>query len=287
MIVDCHSHLWNAPDEISDDLRHDYQTVGYDINDLELLNPESHSAATQGADVVIVFGLRAKLSGFTTSNDTVAHFVQSDPKRLIGFAALDPTEADCLDELERCISDLGMRGLKMTPIYSGYHPMDERALPVYERAEKLGLPILFHQGATFPRKAPLKYAQPIQLEDIALRHPNLKMIIAHFGHPWEEETFVLIRKQPNIFADISGLYGRPWQYYNSLRLAQEYEVIHKLLFATDYPFGDFNGTVKGLCDAVSFSRRAQLFPLISDLAERILNNPTLDLLGLPDPTKSS
>lgn len=285
MIVDCHSHFWSAADELTADLRHDYQAVGYDVDKLEL-NSINHREGTQGADVVVVFGLRAKLSGFEVRNDTVARFVQSDPSRLIGFAALDPTEPDCLDELERCVSDLGMQGLKMAPIYSGFHPMDERALPIYARAEQLGLPILFHQGATFPRRAPLKYAHPSQLEDIALRHPDLKMIIAHFGHPWEEETFVLIRKQPNIFTDISGLYGRPWQHYNSLRLAQEYGVTHKILFATDYPFGDHEGTVQGIRNAASLAERAKLPPILPDLAERILQNPTLDLLGLKDPRQT-
>ena len=120
-----------------------------------------------------------------------------------------------------------------------------------------GLPIMFHQGTTFPRKAPLKYANPVLLEEIALRFPDLKMIIAHLGHPWEAETIVLIRKQPNVFSDISGLFYRPWQFYNSLRLAVEYGVVDKLLFGTDYPVATFEETVEGLHHVVpAFPRDA-------------------------------
>ena len=50
------------------------------------------------------------------------------------------------------------------------------------------------------------------------------------GHPWIEDTIVLIRKQPNLFADISALHYRPWQFYNALIAAKEYGVLNKLLF---------------------------------------------------------
>ena len=144
------------------------------------------------------------------------------------------------------------------------------------------MPILFHQGATFPRRAPLKYANPVLLEDIALRFPDLKMIIAHLGHPWEAETIVLIRKQPNVFSDISGLFYRPWQFYNSLRLAVEYGVVDKLLFGTDYPVATFEETVEGLHHVVRLSQEMRLPPLSEDLPDQILYRDTLGLLGLSD-----
>src|SRR6185503_19925763 len=98
-----------------------------------------------------------------------------------------------LDEMHRCFEGGGFRGLKLAPIYQNYHPCDERMSPVYEYCEKRGIPILFHQGTTFPRRAPLKYAQPIQLEDVALAHPKLAIVIAHMGHAWMDDTIVLIR----------------------------------------------------------------------------------------------
>jgi len=282
MLVDSHTHLW-LKDELTDALAAEAGLIRGEPVDLSRTH-EQHQAAMTNVDKAIVFGLRAPKVGFLTRNDTIADYIRTDPDRLIGFAALDATEPGVLDELERCVSDLGLRGLKLAPIYSGYHPHDERAWPIYKRAEQLGLPILFHQGATFPREAPLKYAHPEQLEDIALRHPNLKMIIAHLGHPWEHETIVLIRKQPNIFSDISALYYRPWQYYNALRLASEYGVTHKLLFGTDWPIADVDDTIQGLRDVVRCSREQWHVPeLPDDLPDQILTRDTLGLLGLSDP----
>ena len=60
--------------------------------------------------------------------------------------------------------------------------------------------------------------------------------MAHLGHPWEGETIAVIRKHPHVYADISALHYRPWQFYHSLMLAQEYGTMHKILFGSDYPF---------------------------------------------------
>ncbi len=279
MIVDCHTHLW-SPDELTDELAVEAGRVRGQPLDLSV-SPEQHRAAVADVDRAIVFGLRAPAVGFLTQNDTVADYVATDPDKLIGFAAINPAEDGAAAELERCVHELGLRGLKMTPIYSGYHPDDQRARPIYARAEQLGLPILFHQGTTFPRNAPLKFAHPEQLEDIALRHPDLRIVIAHLGHPWEHETIALIRKQPHVYADISALYYRPWQFYNSLRLAHEYGTTDKLLFGTDYPVATFDDTVAGLREVVRCSREVWAVPpLPAELPDQILYRDTLQLLGL-------
>lgn len=281
MIVDCHTHLWRYPGELSEALTHEMFRMRQQACDLDV-TPAMHRSATASVDRAIVFGLRAPLTGFMTENDTVATYVKSDPKKLIGFAAICPTEAGCVEEVDRSVHDLGLRGLKMSPIYGGWEPLDKRALEIYGRAEKLGLPILFHQGATFPREAPLKYANPILLEDVALLFPELRIVIAHLGHPWSAEAIVVMRKHPHVYSDISGLFYRPWQYYNALQLAVEYGVADKLLFGTDYPVATFDETVKGLHSVVQLSRDMNLPELPSDLADQIIHRDTLSLLGLAD-----
>ena len=61
-------------------------------------------------------------------------------------------------------------------------------MPFFAAAQRSGIPIIWHQGTTFPRSAPsCSWANPVQLEDIALAFPDLRMIVAHLGHPWEED----------------------------------------------------------------------------------------------------
>ena len=181
MIIDCHTHFWRYPGELTEALA--CETFIMRRQKVELgITAERHTTDTAKADRVIVFGLRAPLTGFLTVNDTVAEYVRTDAKRLIGFAAICPTEDNALSEVDRVVNELGLRGLKMSPIYGGWDPQDPRAMSIFAKAEQYGLPIMFHQGTTFPRKAPLKYANPVLLEDIALLFPELKMIIAHMGH---------------------------------------------------------------------------------------------------------
>jgi predicted TIM-barrel fold metal-dependent hydrolase len=207
---------------------------------------EAHRAEAAKVEKAIVVAFRSIALEIDVSNDYVAEYVRTDPQRFIGYLSVDPHDPNAMAELERAHQELGLRGIKMSPIYQAFHPMDTRALPIYKYAERHGLPILLHQGATFPRTAPLKFAHPELLEDVALAFPELRLTIAHLGHPWEAETIVLMRKHRYVYADVSGLYYRPWQLYNSLMLCQEYGVMHKLLFGTDFPVTGVDDTLAGL-----------------------------------------
>jgi predicted TIM-barrel fold metal-dependent hydrolase len=66
------------------------------------------------------------------------------------------------------------------------------------------------------------------------------------GHPYEGETIAVVRKHPNVYADVSALHYRPFQLYHSLMLAQEYGVWDKLLFGTDFPVTNVDESVQGL-----------------------------------------
>jgi predicted TIM-barrel fold metal-dependent hydrolase len=239
-----------------------------------------HWKAMQAVDKAIVFGLYALHVGLVVPNDFVAEYVSQHTDKLIGFACIDPNDPNYLDELRRATVELKMRGLKLGPIYQNYHPMDKRIQPVYEYCQRHNLPILIHQGTTFPRRAPLKFASPLLLEDVALAYPELVMVIAHMGHPWIDETLVLIRKQPNFYADISALYYRPWQFYNGLVLALEYGVADKLLFGSDFPFTTPEESIKGLKGINAVFGQSGLPRVPEDTIAGILERDTLALLRL-------
>ena len=84
-----------------------------------------------------------------------------------------------------------------------------------------------------------------------------------------------------MFADISALYYRPWQFYNMLRLAHEYGATRKLLFGSDYPVATPADTMAGLREVVRLSREAWSVPeLPAELPDGIIHRETLNLLGL-------
>lgn len=282
MKIDYHTHIGNEAEH--------YQKAAAFLREAQLMRQDKkvsmdidladHTKAMESVTKAIVLAFQSTHLGFHITNDYVAQYVRTQPDKFIGFLSVDPHEPDCLEELERAYFDLGLRGIKLSPIYQSFHPMDERILPVYKFAEKHGLPILFHQGATFPRRAPLKYAHPEMLEDVALAFPELRMIIAHLGHPWEVETIVLIRKQPHMYADLSGLYYRPWQLYNSLMLCQEYGVMHKLIPGSDYPVTSPDEADEGLRRINAFVEGTRFPRIDPEAIEAIIERDILAELNL-------
>jgi predicted TIM-barrel fold metal-dependent hydrolase len=279
MIVDCHSHLFAYPGHLSEEFvaEANARNRGRPL-DLHV-PPERHWEAMRGVDRVIVFGLRAFHSGAVVPNEYIAAYAGAHPEKVIGFAAVDPARDDVVRTLEEAVR-LGLRGVKLGPIYQAIHPHDPRMKQVYRFCEDHNLPILIHQGTTFVSRAPLKFALPILLEDVALEFPRLKMVIAHLGHPWIAETLVLIRKQVNLFADISALHYRPWQFYNALIQAKEYGVLDKLLFGSDYPFTTPEATIAALRGFNRMVAGTPLPGLEEAEIDRLIHSPTLELLGL-------
>ena len=278
MIVDCHTHLWQAAhwtaEARTDALRVILNPALLDIT------PEAHTTAMQAVDKAIVFGFSAHHVGLVVPNDHVAQYVACHPDKLIGFVAIDPTQPGYMDDLHHGIEDLHFRGVKLAPIYQNYHVMDARMFPVYEYCQARGLPILIHQGTTFFRDAPLKYALPIQLEEVVTEFRDLVMVIAHMGHPWIDETVVLIRKQPNLYADVSALYYRPWQFYNALMSAVEYGAAHKLLFGSDFPFTTPGNSIRAIRDANHIVGESGLPRVPAEVLDGIIERDTLGLLNL-------
>lgn len=139
---------------------------------------------------------------------------------------------------------------------------------------------MLHTGTTFVRQAPLEYTLPRLIESVALKHPDIRFVLAHLSHPWEGECVVTIRKHPNVYADVSALHYRPFQLYQSLMLVQEYGVWNKLLFGSDYPFTTVNASIEGLRRLNRMLEGTALPRLNEDQIEALIHRDSLSLLGL-------
>jgi predicted TIM-barrel fold metal-dependent hydrolase len=138
-----------------------------------------------------------------TTNDVIAHIVRLHPDRFIGMAQL-PQNAEldtsnCVEELERCVKELGFAGAYLNPDPDGRKQAPgvntPYWYPIYEKAQKLNVPLLVHPSGTFdPRVAPLtanyqinnvteEYiaTQLFSRMDVFDRFPDLKIIICHCG----------------------------------------------------------------------------------------------------------
>jgi predicted TIM-barrel fold metal-dependent hydrolase len=280
MVVDVHTHVWESPCHIGEHFIADARTVageGYQDISVDL---DKHWDAMQPVDRAVVLGFRARHVGVLVPNEYVAEYVGKHPEKLIGFCSVDPQDPDAVEQLDHSVQTLRLRGLKMGPIYQNVAPTDSRFRCILRRAEELRIPLLIHQGTTFCANVSLEVANPIQLQPLALEFPRLRMVIAHMGHPWIAETLVLIRKNRNMYSDISALYYRPWQFYNALVMAKEYGVLDRLLFGSDYPFTTPTSTIEALRDLNRMVEGTNLPRIPEAGIEAMINRDTLDLLGI-------
>jgi uncharacterized protein len=215
-------------------------------------------------------------------NDDTAAFVRAYPDKLIGFLTVHPHDPRALDEIERATSDLGLRGIKLGPNYQNVDPLSEEAFRVFRRAEELGLPILLHQGTSPNQFADLDFAHPRHIDRVAMAFPNLRLILAHMGHPWQVDCIAVIRKHPHVYADISAQFYRPWSYYNAFRLASEWGTTEKLLFGSDLPVATPQETMDALWRVNDLTEGTYLPRVPEAELEAILHRDSLALLGLED-----
>lgn len=137
-----------------------------------------------------------------------SEFMAANPGRLIGFGdvALDhPRALDQIDEFHKA----GFRGLgEISRTRRSYD--DPAYTPLYDRAAKYGMMLLFHTGIvnrTRPEVAEDVSVDRLRvtlLDNIARRYPTLTIIGAHLGNPDYEWAGEIARWNPNLYFDLSG-----------------------------------------------------------------------------------
>ena len=159
-------------------------------------------------------------------------------KRLAHLAAVDPRRKGTAALLEKCVTEHGARGLKLHPT-AGFYPDDPMCFPLYEKAQELGVTVLFHCGTQpYPMKA--KYARPIFVDSVAAEFPDLKLVMAHVGLCWWEEALALAGSKWNLSVDFSGwqrtFLNSPKDVYLMLRHALNEIGPWRVMFGTDNPY---------------------------------------------------
>lgn len=280
MIVDVHSHFFRYPEHFSEDFKEQSKRARNGAETDLTVRWSEYAATALDCDKTIVFGGKARLAGLWVPDREVADYVARQPDRLIGFLSVDPTHPGWRDELEEGHQDLKLKGIKLLSMYAGFSPAEPELDDLWRYATKHQLPVLLHTGTTFIDKAPLECTLPRHLDNVAIRFPEVRIILAHLSHPYEGECVAVIRKHANVYADVSALHYRPFQLYHSLMLVQEYGVWNKLLFGTDYPFTTAEASLAGLRSLNQMLEGTNLPRLDMDQMERMIHRDSLSLLGL-------
>jgi predicted TIM-barrel fold metal-dependent hydrolase len=91
--------------------------------------------------------------------------------------------------------------------YLQFGPEHPNYVPYYEIAARYHLPVIVQTGDNWSTKAKVKYAHPLRMDEVAVDHPEVRFVLAHFGNPWLIDAAEVVFKNPNVWADLSSEWG--------------------------------------------------------------------------------
>ncbi len=126
---------------------------------------------------------------------------------LHAVAVADPerAEPEHLRPLETAIASRQILALKVYLGYTRHAPDHAGFRAYYELAGRYRIPVFLHTGSPYSPRARLRLAHPLLADDLAVEHPDVRFILSHFGNPWLLDAAEVIRKNVNVWADLSGL----------------------------------------------------------------------------------
>ncbi len=139
-------------------------------------------------------------------------------------------------------------GIKLYPGYQYFYPSDKKIYQIAELCQNFNKQLIFHSGDVWnpDNSALLKYSNPLYIDELAVKFPECKILISHFGFPYHLETANILSKNSNVYTEISGTLdkcnsgkeGKDMlnQYSKDLQRVFFYypNIKSKVMFGTDY-----------------------------------------------------
>lgn len=193
------------------------------------------------AAVVFTVDAQTQLGHPALSSAEIAEGAARNSDVLIPFGSVDPhAGAEAIDRARRLIDENGVRGFKFHPTVQGFDPSDETHFPLYEVLQEAGVVALFHTGQTGigagmrgGRGFLLGLSNPMLLDPVAARFPDLQIIMAHPSVPWQDEALAVATHKHNTWIDLSG--WSPTYFPESLVRAANSYLKKRVLFGSDFP----------------------------------------------------
>ena len=282
MIVDIHTHTF--PDKIAartvDKLQSMSHTHPFTDGSVQALRA---SMAAAGVDRSVVVPVATNAHQVPHVNDA-SIALNEQGGGVLSFGCMHPDFDGWKTELSR-LSENGVKGIKLHPVYQEVYFDDPRFLRILDRCAEVGLLVLTHAGRDvgFPDAA--DYVSPQRIASAMRQTDSVTLICAHMGgwRQWDDVERLL--PETGVFIDTSFALGQMTPngdgYYptsESLQLLSEAQFIRivrafgaeRVLFGTDSPWG---GQAESL-------RRFRALPLTDAESAAILGGNAQKLLGL-------
>ena len=233
-IVDFHIHAGNPSD-----------WHPWVMEFVSVVNPDAkdqlHQAQTQdgllafmddqGVDHAVILAETSPVTTGVVSNERVRGLCEGSD-RLTPFASFHPLEVPDTGQTVRDLAAQGFRGLKFYPSSQFFFPDDPRLEDLYVEAVQHDMVVMFHTGTSIYRGSRQRFSEPLRIDDPAVDHPDLQIVMAHSGRRlWYEQAFFMAERHDNVWMELSGIPPKrvPEVFPKLARVGD------RVLFGSDFP----------------------------------------------------
>ena len=250
-VIDCHVHL-NNYDQIN---KREKKIPPLE----ERLDSLIQSMHDSGIDYsIILSSYKVDVDRPSTSNIIDITKKYDDKLGVVAGFTIDNHTNEDLKNCRKWLKDGIIKGIKLYCGYEHHYPYDERYQRVYDMCIEYGYPLMIHTGDLFSKTAKIKYAHPLNIDDIAVDNPELKIVMCHLGNPWFIDCQEVLYKNRNVYADISGLTIGNFTPATEIHyLSKVKELLgylaepHSLLYGSDWP-------ISSMSSYLSFAQKLEL-----------------------------
>jgi uncharacterized protein len=239
-IIDCHVHL-NNYDQINKN-----EIKGLSLQ--ERLNSLLDTMENNNIHYsILLSSYKIDLNRPSTSQ-IIDIINKNDNKNKIGVVGgftIDNHTKEDLKNYKQWLKDDIIKGIKLYCGYEHHYPYDERYQIVYDICVEFDCPLMIHTGDAFSNRAKVKYSHPLNIDDVAVDNPELKIVMCHIGNPWITDCQEVLYKNSNVYADISGLIVGDFTSSGEKHYADKIKEIlnyvdspHHLLYGSDWPISN-------------------------------------------------
>ena len=235
MIIDCHVHI------------NQYELIQHIPVLDDRINELQKEMTSNNVDYAIILSSYKTNSERPSAKQIIDAIKKYDNLGVVAGFSIDNHTDEDLKNYRTWIKDGLVKGLKIYSGYEHYYPYDEKYQKVYDTCVEFGIPAMFHTGDTYSPKGKLRYSRPLNLDDVAVDNPELKIVMCHLGNPWIQDAQEVIYKNKNVYADISGLVIGSFDHFFEKMIKEKVaELINYagepkyLLYGTDWPISSMD-----------------------------------------------
>jgi uncharacterized protein len=228
-IIDCHVHI-NAYESLKN------------LTLAERIKALSDTMQANNVNQAIIISSYKINEERPSTSDILASVKNHDNIHVVAGFSINNHDDKSIEEYREYLKNGKIKGLKIYPGYEHYYPYDPKYQKVIDLCIEYDVPLMIHTGDTYTPQGKVRFAHPINVDDVAVDNPDLKIIICHLGNPWFLDCQEVIYKNKNVYADISGLVlGEFTEFYEKYLVGKIADFLNYagepeyLLYGTDWP----------------------------------------------------